>query len=73
MEVQLDEEEQDESDVKTKNKSLAIVNDKHGDELETSQKEETEEAVDIESEATKIISKETTDANCWCSRGILFS
>jgi hypothetical protein len=61
MEVQLDEEEQDESNLQTENKSLVIVNDDDCDELETSQKEETEEAVDIESEETQIISKETTD------------
>eukprot|EP00979_Chaetoceros_neogracilis_P000049 scaffold17_cov259-Chaetoceros_neogracile.AAC.1 len=44
VEVQLDEEEQDESNVETENKSLAIVSDDDCDESETSQKEETEEA-----------------------------
>jgi MFS family permease len=71
VEVHLDEEEQDESNVKTKNKSLAIVSDDDCDELESSQKEETEEAVDIESEETKIISKETTDDDSSCEVGVM--
>jgi len=71
MEVQSDKEEQDESNVETENKSLIIVNDDDCDELETSQKEETEEAVDIESEETKIISKETTDDDSSCEVGVM--
>jgi E1A/CREB-binding protein len=39
MEVQLDEEEQDESNVETEKKSLVIINDDDSDKLETSQQQ----------------------------------